>query len=93
MTEEKEKEKYSEKWHETRLRLPADLYRDFRKALPMHGSFTWFVREAMTLFLQEYYQRPDEVLARNIRELTQALTSGAGSAILSQPEEKNEESQ
>jgi len=56
---------------EIKTRIPADLHQRFVQLLPMFGSTSWFMRESMEAFVNEFESEPR--LAERVQQTIQKL--------------------
>ncbi len=67
----------SRRWDEhIQVRVPRRTLRRFRKLMPMRGALSWFVREALSAFVQEMEDTPQDVVVDTVKRMHQDLKGG-----------------
>ena len=58
------------------VRVPRRTLRQFRQFMPMRGSVSWFVREALKAFVLDMQQTPQEFVAETVEHMREDIVQG-----------------
>ena len=58
------------------VRVPRRILRQFRQLMPMRGSVSWFVREALKTFVLQMQQTPQEFVAETVEHMREDIVQG-----------------
>ena len=79
------------KWDEhIQVRVPRRTLRRFRKLMPMHGALSWFVREALSAFVQDMEYSPEDAVVDTVKRMRQDLKGGRAMRMAIRHEEEGD---
>ena len=64
------------RYEHIQVRVPRRILRRFRELMPMRGSLSWFVREALQAFVLEMEGTPQEFVGETVEHMKEDIVRG-----------------